>query len=69
MSIGPRDVERLERELARSPRDLSIMQQLMAAIKANKARRPDLVIKCGPALLARSVPTSFVERGSLHVLA
>ena len=53
MSIGARDVDQFEVALSRSPKDLGIMQKLMAAIKTNKARRPDLVIKCGPALLSK----------------
>jgi hypothetical protein len=52
-TVTQADLENLEKALNASPNDAGVQRKLLACLRARKARRPDLVIRCGVSLLAR----------------
>jgi hypothetical protein len=47
------DLEKLEKTLNASPNDSGVQRKLLACLRARKTRRPDLVLRCGLAVLQR----------------
>ncbi len=53
-ALVPSDLTDLESAYRKSPTDINIQQKILALLRLNRMRRPDLVMKIGPYLLKKA---------------